>query len=76
MIFGLSFLITLYLSLLFPRIAMSAQRVSSRFFLRVFSGLSGLDCLICLTVLSLARTATRIGVVFFGARLLACSIKF
>jgi len=48
----------LYLSRFSPNKTMLAQRVSSKFFILVFSGLSGVLLFICLTVLSLATTAT------------------
>ena len=74
--FGWNFLIALYLSRFSPRRTRSAQRVSSRFFCRVFSLLSGGVLLICLTVLSRARIAIRYEFVCFDTRALACLNKF
>lgn len=55
---------------------MSAQRVSSRFFVRVFSLWSGELPFICFTVLSLATTATTSGFANFFVRVFVCIKRF
>jgi len=76
MIEGRNVLIALYLSFLSPRITTFDHLVSSRFFFRIFSLLSGEFVLICLTVLSKATTVTSVGSVGFGASLRACLKRF
>ena len=66
----------LYLSFLSPNVTMSAQCVSSRLWIRVFSSLSGDFPLICFTVLSFATTVIMSGEVSFFKKALACINKF
>ncbi len=58
----------LYLSRFSPNKTRLVQSVSSKFFILIFSGLSGVRPFICLTVLSLATTATISG---FAKRLVS-----